>query len=110
MARTVDDVVTEARKAVSDPNAVRDSDAEIRRYAVDGLNFIKSRRPDLFLGALGTTYETLGAGAALPAAISGQFFLALVMFAVARIEFKDEESADRARGKLALDIAGGTLG
>lgn len=109
MARTVDDVVTEARKAVSDPSAVRDTDAEIRRYAVDGLNIIKTRRPDLFLGAFGTTYETLAGGAALPAAISGQFYLSLVMFVVARIEFKDEESADRARGTLALDVAGGLL-
>jgi hypothetical protein len=109
MARTVDDVVTEARKAVSDPDAARDSDAEIRRYAVDGLNIMKTVRPDLFLGAYATTYETLAAAAALPTAIAGQFFLPLVMYVVARIEFKDEESADRARGDLALKIAGGLL-
>lgn len=109
MARTVDDVVTEVRKAVSDQGADRDSDAELRRYAVDGLNIIKTERPDLFLGAFGTTYETLAAGAALPAAISGQYFLALVMYVTARVEFKDEQSADRARGELALKIAGSLL-
>lgn len=109
MARTVDDAVAAARKAVTDPNAVRDSDAEIRGYAVDGLNIIKTQRPDLFLGAFGTSYETLAAAAALPTAISGQFFLPLVMYVVARIEFKDEESADRARGELALKLAGGML-
>ncbi|MGE4244005.1 hypothetical protein [Ramlibacter sp.] len=109
MARTVDDAVTEVRKAVTDPSARRDSDAEIRRYLVDGLNIIKSQRPDLFLGAYGTTYETLAQGAALPTAISGQFFLSLVMYGVARVEFKDEESADRARGELALKLAGGLL-
>ena len=107
MARTVDHVVADARRAVSDPNAVRDTDAQIRGYAVDGLNLIKLRRPDLFLGAFGTTYETLAEGATIP--IDGTYYLALVMYVVARIEFKDEESADRARGELAANVAGGML-
>lgn len=107
MARTFTEVIAAARKAVSDPSAVRDSDAEILSYAVDGLNAMKAVRPDLFLGQYGTAIESAVAGDDIP--IDSQFFLPLVMFVVSRIEFKDAESADRARGELAAKIAGGML-
>lgn len=107
MARTVAQVMADARKAVSDPNAVRDTDDQIRGYIVDGLNIIRLRRPDLFLGAFGEAIESIGSGANLP--IDSAFYLALVMYVVARIELKDEASADRARGELAARFAGDLL-
>lgn len=107
MARTVAQVIADARKAVSDPSAVRDTDAEIRGYIVDALNIIKTVRPDLFLGAYATDIESIAADANIP--ITGQYHLAVVMYVVSRIEIKDEESADRARGELAARVAGGML-
>jgi hypothetical protein len=107
MARTTTEVLARARAAIADADAARATDATCLGYVVDGLNIIKSARPDLFLGAFGTTIESIAIDTAIP--ISGQFFLALAMFVGAMIEHQDDESADHARGELLTRIAGGTL-
>lgn len=107
MARTTTEVLARARAAIGDAAAVRATDAVCLGYVVDGLNVIKTGRPDLFLGAFGTQLEAITLGAALP--ISSQFFLPLSMFVGAMIESQDDESADRARGELLTKIGGGML-
>jgi hypothetical protein len=106
MARTTTQVIARARAAIGDPDGVRASDATCLGYVVDGLNAIKTARPDLFLGSWGAL-ETIALGANLP--IDSQFFLPLSMFVGAMIETQDEQSADRARGELLMKIGGGML-
>lgn len=107
MARTTTEVLARARSAIGDPNGLRATDATGLGYVVDALNLIKTARPDLFLGAFGTSISSIAIGAALP--ISDQFFLPVAMFVAAMIESQDEESADRARGELLMRVGAGSL-
>src|SRR3990167_11526565 len=109
MSRTTTEVLARARLAIGDSTTspVRAGDAAFVGYVVDALNIIKCARPDLFLGAFATTYESIAIGANLP--INGQFFLPIAMFVGSMIESQDDESADRARGELLVKIGGGML-
>lgn len=107
MARTTTEVLARARAAIGDAGSARATNATCLGYVVDGLNIIKSARPDLFLGAYATTLESIAIDTAIP--IDGQFFLPLAMFVGAMIEHQDDESSDRARGELLTKIGGGLL-
>ncbi len=106
MARTTTEVLARARAAIGDPSGVRATNATCLGYVVDGLNIIKGARPDLFIGAFGTSYESIGLGDDIP--LDSQYFLAIAMFVGAMIESQDEQSADRARGEM-LSRAGGAM-
>lgn len=107
MARTVLDAITRARQAIADTGAVRADDATCRGYVVDAVNLIRGARPDLFLGAYGTSYTSFVNADTLP--VPDQYFLPVAMFVGAMVESQDEETSDHARGTLLTQIAVGAL-
>jgi hypothetical protein len=107
MARTTTEVIARARAAIGDADGERANDATCLGFVVDAINVIKTSRPDLFVGAYGTSYDAIALDDALP--VPSQFFLAVAMFVGAMIESQDDESSDRARGELLSKIGGGML-
>ncbi len=107
MARTTTQAIARARAAINDADGDRADDTTCLGYVVDALNIIKTARPDLFIGAFGTSYEDIALDADLP--IDSQYFVPVAMFVGAMIESQDEQSADRARGELIGKIGSGML-
>lgn len=105
MARTGAHVLASARQTMNDAAGQRAGDAELLGYLVDGLNYAKGQRPDLFLGSWGDI-ETQSSGA-LP--LPAQFFRPMVDYVIARAESKDAEHVTSARAELMAKLAQGGL-
>jgi hypothetical protein len=106
MARTVGEAVASARHTLNDEDGTRCTTEELEDYARDAVNFVRQRRPDLFLGNWGAI-GTLAGNAALP--LDDQYFRPIVDYLIARAETKDDEAVVAARAKLMVDMAGGFL-
>jgi hypothetical protein len=107
MARTVQEAITRARKAIADPSGKRADDTTCCGYAVEAVNLIKGARPDLFIGVFAVSYDTLATTDPLP--VPDQFFLTVATLIGTMIELQDEETSDHARGTLLSQIAMGAL-
>lgn len=97
MARTIDEVVTDARDLLSDTRAgnYRHSDVKIINAFNNALGEALRIRPDLFLAQnfVAPEYSTadLGQNPATAFPIDDQYYTALVQFAVGWIAMADDE-------------------
>lgn len=107
MARTVADLLGSADGTLNDKDRVRYTAPERIGFVVDGLNLMKSVRPDLFVGRLATAFGTLTTESVLP--IDEQFFRPLADYVIARCEMKDAEHVDSGRAELMAKMAMGAL-
>jgi hypothetical protein len=106
MARTVAEAIASARSTLNDAAGMRTTTADMEGFVLDGVNWIRNRRPDLFLGNWGEITGLTGS-AALP--LDAQFFRPLVDYVIARAESAEAEHVESARVKLMADLAGGFL-
>ena len=107
MARTVAEVIASARPTLNDAAGVRYPDAEMIGFTVDALNLARNMRPDLFLGAFGTSFGTLILSSSLP--LNEQFFRPIVDYVIARCETKDDENVNTGRAELMSKFAAGFM-
>lgn len=89
------DIVDRARIPLNDADAIdanrRNPDAELLKHAKGGLQIWRSKRPDLFFGAIASfTAEALQLGDPFP--LPEQFAPALQDWVTARTQTKDDES------------------
>ena len=107
MPRTVGDVLTSADGTLNDVGRVRYTEPERIGFVMDGLQFMRNERPDLFVGAFSTPIGTLIAESPLP--IDDQFFRPLVDYVIARCETKDAEHVVSGRVELMAKLATGFM-
>lgn len=107
MARTVAEVIASARPTLNDEDGTRYPDDQLVGFVIDGLNTMKNGRPDLFLGAYGSSFGTMTTASALP--IDEQFFRPIVDYVVFRAETKDDEHVVSGRAELMAKLAIGFL-
>lgn len=107
MARTVAEVIAAARAAFNDPDADARTDATLIGYVLDALNYIRTIRPDLFLGQYRTSIAALTAGSNLP--IDDRYFQAVYDYVTFRAEMTDDEYANNGRAELAMKLTQGML-
>lgn len=106
MARTVAEAVASARGTMNDAAGVRASTSEMEGFARDAINFIRSKRPDLFIGNWGEIPALTGSA---PLPIDAQFFRVVVDYMIARAESKDAEHVLSGRVELMAGLASGGL-
>ncbi|APW38443.1 hypothetical protein RD110_15580 [Rhodoferax koreense] len=107
MSRTVQQAIDSARLTINDKDASRFANADMVGFLVDGLNYARQIRPDLFLGNFGTDIDTLVLTAPLP--ITSQYFRPMVDYLIGRCEMTDDEYASSGRAELMAKLSTGFL-
>lgn len=108
MAKTVGDVITEARSVLQDVDSAsyRYSDADLYASLNTVFLTIKSVRPDAFIGTL-RTFDPIYtfSDSSTPFPIDGQFFFSAVLFVAGFAELRDDEFAVDNRASTLLSQA-----
>ena len=92
-------VVDLARETINDDDKVRWTDAEMLKYAQDGLDTLFKMRPDMFYGTLATfDSETLSLTSTFP--INDRYRRMAADYIIMRCETKNEESVVSGRAGL----------
>jgi hypothetical protein len=93
MAYDLQDIVDHTRRPLNDDDKVRWPDAVLLEYVVGGLQALRQKRPDLFLGYLQTDFTTLVLASDFP--MNDDYREAVSQYATARAMFGEDESAVR---------------
>lgn len=104
MAVTFQTVINNARVPLNDDAKVRYTDATLLAYANDGINYVLTIRPDLFIGQY-STFSTDG-GYALTdnIPIDTRYTAALQDYITGRAEVVDSEFVDSGRISVLLNL------
>jgi hypothetical protein len=88
---TVDQLFARARLPLNDADKVRHFDSEFRVYALEALQLIRKRRPDLFIGALLKPVELPDPGdGTVP--IDDAYMQSMADYITARVQMKDGDA------------------
>lgn len=93
MAYDLQDVVDHARRSLNDDDKVRWPDATLLEHAIGGLQIIRRRRPDVFVGQFTTDLTVLALVSDFP--IDDDYREAVSEYVVSKAMFGEDESAVR---------------
>lgn len=94
MARTVGNLLTQAREILNDSAGERYTTAQLVSYLNDAVQEARSLRPDLFIGAYDVPIVDLTASdTAEDFPLTHQFFVAAMYYVTGRAELRDDEFA-----------------
>lgn len=107
MARTVQDVVTQARVILQDArsDSYRYSDAELVANINEALGEVRRMRPDIIAGRIQTGLSLLSAAAmsaALP--VDDMLFVPIVNYVCGRAELRDDQYTEDSRAATLLQL------
>ena len=95
-------LVDRARVPLLDADKDRYSDADLLKYAVDGLTLAVAKRPDLLFGNWGVSYSALALGDTFP--LADRYLPIVGDYITARAELVNDESATPERFTLLLNL------
>lgn len=107
MAKTMQQLCDKARIPLNDADKARHSDPELLGFANDGIQILRSKRPDLFFGTFTTALTDKALGDSFP--LDETVFPAVCDYVTARAESKNDESVLEQRATLFFSLFRGQI-
>ncbi len=105
MAITAKDVIDSARYPINDDSKERCSDTQMLAFLINGLQILRNKRPDLFIGRYLTLPAVTAMQDELP--LDPMFVPALTDYVTARAFTREDEETLQARAASFFALAGG---